>query len=217
VTERGRPAGLSSSIVTRRSVASLLPVISLFFDIAQGAGLAGASGVRPFLPPLLAGALARGDIGLDFDGTDWSFLESPAFLAAVLALAVAVYLLGRSGANLPLERALGVVGVVLGALLFAGSLAAGGEEAWPGLLAGAACAGLGFAAAAAFLGRAGRRLDAEAAGFLALYAEAGSLFLAGLAILWPPLGLVGLVLLALLLLQGRRREAEKYEGLRILR
>ena len=31
----------------------------------------------PFLPPLLAGALARGDVGIDFDGTDWSFLESP--------------------------------------------------------------------------------------------------------------------------------------------
>ena len=45
--------------------------MSLFMDIGQGAGLSGASGVRPFLPALLAGALAREDTGLDFDGTDF--------------------------------------------------------------------------------------------------------------------------------------------------
>ena len=41
--------------------------MSLFLDIGKGAGLASASGVRPFLPPLLAGALARGNIGINFD------------------------------------------------------------------------------------------------------------------------------------------------------
>ncbi len=70
--------------------------MSLFLDIGTGAGLAGATGVRPFLPPLLAGALARGDMGIDFDGTDWSFLESPVFLAAVVGLAVASYAVDRS-------------------------------------------------------------------------------------------------------------------------
>src|SRR2546430_29836 len=70
--------------------------MSLFLDIGKGAGLAGATGVRPFLPPLLAGALARGDIGIDFSHTDFSFLESPAFLAAVLAVAVLAYAVERS-------------------------------------------------------------------------------------------------------------------------
>ena len=86
---RSRPAG-------RLHTASQM---SLFFDIGQGAGLAGASGVRPFLPPLLAGALARGDIGLDFDDTEWSFLEAPGFLLAVFALAVVWYAVEPFGAE----------------------------------------------------------------------------------------------------------------------
>ena len=50
---------------------------TLFLVICQGIGLATAAGVRPFLPALLAGALAGADSGLDFDGTDFSFLERP--------------------------------------------------------------------------------------------------------------------------------------------
>ena len=73
--------------------------MSLFLDIGTGAGLASATGVRPYLPPLLAGGLARGDIGIDFDGTDLWWLESPAFLAAVLALGVIGFFVERSAAN----------------------------------------------------------------------------------------------------------------------
>src|SRR5256714_14872004 len=64
-------------------------------DIGHGAGLAGATGVGPFLPALLAGALAREDSGVDFSGTDFSFLESPAFLLVVLALAIGSYAFQR--------------------------------------------------------------------------------------------------------------------------
>ena len=55
--------------------------MKLALDILQGLGLASATGLRPFLPALLAGALASGDLGLDFDGTQFAFLESP-WLAA---------------------------------------------------------------------------------------------------------------------------------------
>lgn len=225
--------------------------MSLFFDIAQGAGLASATGVRPFLPPLLAGALASGDIGTDFDGTGYAFLESPGFLAAILGLAVLAYVLERfrreaerggarsSGASMATASGGGsslltgsgpeagaaraapllltALAVTLGALLFAGSLAAGGEEAWPGLPAGAACAALGAAAAVGLLDRVRRRLDESAAALLPAWADAAALVLAGIAILFPPLALAGLAGLAYLLVAGRRARGEKYRGLRILR
>ncbi|MGH2743408.1 MAG: hypothetical protein ACRDN8_13215, partial [Thermoleophilaceae bacterium] len=100
--------------------------MSVFLDTTTGMGLAGATGVRPYLPPLLAGGLARGDVGIDFDGTDWRFLESTGFLLAVLAVGVAAYLLERSGSSRAAEVFSAVVGIVLGALLFAGALADGG-------------------------------------------------------------------------------------------
>lgn len=172
--------------------------------------------MRPFLPPLLAGALAREDAGIDFSGTDWAFLESTGFLAAVLALAVIAYALGRGGRELP-PLVLAGVAVVLGALLFAGSLADGGHTDWPGLVAGVACALLAFYAAGAFLGRVRKRLDPGAAGFLDTYADLIALALAGLSILAPPVGFAAILAFAWLVVRGRGQADRKYEGLRILR
>jgi hypothetical protein len=192
-------------------------------DIGQGAGLASASGVRPFLPPLLAGGLARGDIGLDFSGTDYSFLESPGFLLAVFGLAVVGYALDRrrgesdAGARDPAALALAAVALALGALLFAGSLADGNHESWPGLVAGVACAALGYAAVATLFARARRRLQGGAASMLALYADLIALGLAGLAIALPPVGLAALVAFAVLIARARGGREGKYEGLRVLR
>jgi hypothetical protein len=195
--------------------------MSLFLDIGQGAGLAGSSGVRPYLPPLLAGALARGNVGLDFSGTNYAFLESPWWLALMFLLAVVSYLLERrrpgAGTSRQVEIVLGILGLVFGALLFAGSLADNHYTSWPGLIGGVACAALGFAAVVGLLRRTRRRLDASAASFLTAYADLISLALAGLAILIPPISFVALAGFVVLLIGGRRASGQKYEGLRILR
>jgi hypothetical protein len=208
-------------------------------DIGQGAGLSGASGVRPFLPALLAGALARQDTGLDFDGTSFSFLESPWFLVAVLALAVVAYAHDRSrkptpapppgearakipsGRSLPdlFDAGMFLLGIVLGALLFGGSLADHGYESWPGVLGGIACAALGYFALASLFAGARRRL-AGSGGPLTLlgaYADGIALVLAGLSILFPPIAFVALAVFLVLIVRSRGEGAQKYEGLRSLR
>jgi hypothetical protein len=194
------------------------PGMSVFLDTTTGMGLAGATGVRPYLPPLLAGALARSDTGIDFDGTDWSFLESTGFLAAVLAIGVIAYLAERSEANRRfVELFSGVVGVVLGALLFAGALADGGTASWPGLIGGVVCAALGWRALGGLIERARARLQGGGAALLTAYADGVALLLAAIAIFVPPASILAIAAFVVLLVAGRRREGEKYAGLRVLR
>jgi Domain of unknown function (DUF4126) len=191
--------------------------VSVFLDTTTGMGLAGATGVRPYLPPLLAGGLARGDIGIDFDGTDWRFLESTGFLLAVLAVGVVAYLLERTENARAVEIFSGVLGIVLGALLFAGALADGGTDAWPGLVAGPICAFLGWRAIGGLVERARARLEGGAAALLTAYADGAALLLAAVAVFLPPVSILAIAAFVILLLGGRRREGEKYAGLRVLR
>jgi Domain of unknown function (DUF4126) len=203
--------------------------MSLFLDISTGAGLASATGVRPYLPPLLAGGLARGDVGIDFDGTDLGWLESPAFLATVLALGVIGFVVERSEANRAspdigaraargaAEIFAGVIGLALGALLFAGALVDNGGEAWIGIVFGPVCAALGWLAIGGLVERVRGRLEPDQAALVTAYADGAALILAAIAIFVPPLALLAIPGFVVLLLSGRRREGEKYAGLRILR
>ena len=196
--------------------------MTLFLAICLGIGLALGVGLRPFLPALLIGALARGDLGVDFDGTDLSFLEDPLFLLALLLGVVALFALERrkGGAVVedgPVAAAIGAIALMLGALVFAGALADDDYAWWPGLLAGVGFAALAAVTARTFFRRTRARLDAEAAGALPVYAEGAGLLAVGLAVLFPPLALLVLAFLVWLLVGQRRREGRKHAGLRMLR
>jgi hypothetical protein len=191
-------------------------------DILTGIGLGCAAGIRPFLPALAAGALASADLTIDFEGTDLSFLEGTGWLLAIVVALIALVLVERSVGperveSGPLATVLLVVSAGIGALLFAGTLADHSETWWPGLIGGVVCAVVAFLATRDLLARTRSRLDPEAAAALTLYAEGIGLLTAVLAILAPPLSLVALGGLIWLLVGGRRRQGEKYAGLRILR
>jgi hypothetical protein len=193
--------------------------VEFVLDLLQGLGIAAAIGIRPFLPAILVGALAAGDLGLDFDGTSFAFLEQPPFLAGVLVL-MALATIAMRRADLyapPFVWALLAIALAIGALLAAGSLADGDYPIWPGIVGGILAAALGFFAARSLFGRVRRRLDADAASVLPAYAEGAGLIAAGLSVLFPPLAILVLGALAWLLAGGRRRAGEKYAGLRILR
>lgn len=196
--------------------------MDFIFDLLQGAGIAAAIGIRPLLPVLLVGALASADIAVDFDGTDFAFLESSGMLIGIIALVALTDVVRRRMGEDAMETGpaligMGLLAVVLGAGEAAGALANGGHAIAPGLAAGAIFALLGLAASSALFGRVRARLDADAAGYLPLYRESFALVAAGLSIAFPPFAIVVIGVLVWLLRGGRRRDGEKYAGLRILR
>ncbi len=195
--------------------------MKLVLDILQGLGLASATGLRPFLPALLAGALAAGDVGLDFDGTSFAFLESPVWLLILAVALVATLFVRKALETPPGENALAVLGVALGALLCAASIDDRHDTWWYGLLVGAAAALLASTVSRSLFGRVRARFqsagETQAAAALPWYAEAAGLVVAGASVLFPPLAIVAVGFLVALLVTGRRRSDQKYAGLRILR
>jgi len=196
--------------------------VHLVFDIFQGVGVAAAVGIRPFLPGLAVGALGAADIQIDFAHCSFSFLQKAPFLLVMVLGAILLAVLERRVSRDRLERGpvallIAAAALAVGALLFAGSLCRGGYEVWPGIVGGIVCAGVGVLATAPLLARVRGRLDAESAGFLPLFTEAGALVAAVVSVLLPPVGVIVLALLVWLLIAGRGRDEEKYAGLRILR
>ncbi|HXA53829.1 MAG TPA: hypothetical protein VNV37_03045 [Solirubrobacteraceae bacterium] len=203
----------------------------LVYYIGLGIGLALAAGLRPFLPALLAGALASSQaLGVTFAHGAFHFLEADWWLLAVcvaFVLSYALQLLLRMAPIIdpsdraqradPLAAALAGIGLGTGAVLFGGTLAAHGDSAWPGMLAGFFVVGLAQRACWPLIVRARRRLaDRGAREALTLYLDAASLALAALVALLHPLGYVALALCGWLLLVDRRRAGRKHAGLRIL-
>lgn len=203
--------------------------MDLAFDICQGIGLATAAGIRPFTPALAAGALAAGDVELDFAHTHYAFLQSAPLLLGMVVGVVILALIERRfpageaakpGAGIergPLAVLVILISAAIGALFFAGELCRGGAVVWPGYIAGPICALIAAAASRPLFARVRARLDAAAAAALPLYAEGAAILLAVLSVLAFPVGPIALVFLIWLLIAGRRRGDGKYAGLRILK
>jgi len=196
--------------------------MDFLLDLLQSLGIGAAIGIRPALAALLVGVLAAGDLGLDFDGTGFAFLEGPAFLFGVVILVALSDVLRRRQGEEWADRGVGLalfaaVSIAIAALEGAGSMADRDHSIAAGVLVAALAATLGFFAARSLFARVRRRLDAEAARALPVYAEGMALVAAGLSVLFPPLALVIVAALAWLLAGGRRREGQKYAGLRVLR
>jgi hypothetical protein len=204
----------------------------IFFYIGLGAGLAAACGLRPFLPVLLAGALAGSSaLGVSFAHDPFRFAQSDWWLLLVVVALLLAYagqlLLGGSAIAdpaaersrpEPLSATLAGLGLGSGALLFAGTLAAHGDAWWPGLLGGLVVAALAQRAVGpVFAGARTRLPDRAAREALSLYLDAASLLLAALVALLHPLGYVAIALIAWFVWRQRARAGEKYAGLRILR
>jgi Domain of unknown function (DUF4126) len=193
--------------------------VKLLLDILQGAGLSTSAGLRPFLPTLAAGGFAAADIGVDFEGTDFAFLESPWFLVAV-AVGLIITILFRkyfeTGAG---AAALSGIGAGLGALMFAGSLADRHETWWYGLIAGAILALFANSVSSDLIGRVRDRFEAQgdksAAAALPVYLEGTAVIVAIASILVPPLSLVAIGFLVALYTRGNGDK--KFAGLRTLR
>jgi hypothetical protein len=191
--------------------------MQLVLDICQAAGLGAACGISPFFAVLVAGALARANVGVDFEHTPYAFLESTWFLLAVTAALLMTTLLRGYFKDGVRADALATVGVALGVLEGAGTMADHHHSAIVGGVVAGICAVIGALATRDLLGRVRTRLDDKAAAALILYAYAASLVAALVAILAPPLSIVVVGLLLWLLIGGRRRSQEKYAGLRSLR
>ena len=188
--------------------------MSLFLHIATALGLALAAGIRPFLPALAVGALARSHVLFDFLGTSYAFLQSAEFLLVVACLFVALAILRRRG----LIDLVATGGIGLGGLMFAGVLAAHHDLAWPGLIAGAASAVLAQLASRPVLEGASARLEDNAARYaVTLYADAAALLLALLAWFVPPFSLLALAFFASLLWTRRRRALGRLAAMRVSR
>lgn len=194
----------------------------LAFDIFQGLGISAAVGIRPFLAALVVGALAAGGVQISFAHTDFAFLQEAPFLFGMVVGALALLVLERSltrftGSRRPLLIVVVGLALAIGALEFAGALSQNHYAIVGGIIGGVICAALGAAATEPLLRRVRARLDEQAASAVPLYAEAAAVLFAALSVVAPPVGLIGVLFLAWLLVASRRREGQKFAGLRILR
>lgn len=191
-----------------------------FLAVCQGLGLALAAGIGGALTLLFAAALASADIGWSLDGTEWSWVGEPGALAGFFGLNVVAFVV-RNRPQLMIGLA---AAIAAGAGILAGaSFAEEGISPFIGVVAGLALAFATARLVAGILGGAARRTAAASDGeqadpnALLLFAAGTGLILAALSLFLPPAAIPAAIGLAILAVSRRRRAAEKYEGLRVLR
>ncbi len=184
--------------------------------IGIGVGLSSVAGIRAFLPLALVGLFAA--LGLFALPEPLGVLGSWAVISALFVLAVLETVLDKVPA---LDRVLNIVQtpvrVAAGAVLFAAVLVAGlGVGFIPGLVAGAAIAGLVAVLKLAWRPPAKVASAGVSAAFLSLFEDMVAFFGGVVAVLVPfaPLALVAFLLF--FFYRVRKRRGRKYEGLRIL-
>lgn len=190
--------------------------------ICQGLGLALAVGVGGPLTALFISMMAAIGSGIHPDATDYSFLSATWFLVTLLAIVV-IFMLARSR-NAMRWPTIAVLAAI-GAVVFAASLAEDAHAAWPGLILGALATAFAASVAWSFLAGAIARAagnepgsrEADAANTMIIAFAAAGIVLAALSLFLPPVSLLALGALLWVALGRRRRGAEKYEGLRVLR
>ena len=196
--------------------------MNLVFDIFQGIGVAAAVGVRPFLPGLVTGALAAGDVELTFKhARHFHFLQQPIFLIIMVVGAIVLALIERRVAARKdephaLTAVIAIAALIIGGLLCAGAIARSHHPWWIGAVAGVICAAIGLAASRPLLTRVRGRLG-EDASTLNVLTELAAVLAAALSVVAPPVGVILVAALIWLLAAGRGRSDQKYAGLRILR
>lgn len=191
--------------------------MNYLLDLLQGLGIAAAAGASPFLPLAVAAAAGLLDLGANYEGTSFSFVESPVLLALAVVLAVVALVARRKLESPAAERVSLGLGVVFGAVVTAATIADRSDTWWPGLIAGALAAFVVGVAVQALLRRTRARLEDEQKTLLSIGGALGAGLVALLSIVLPPLGLIAVAAGVWLFVGGRRQETTKHAGLRILR
>jgi hypothetical protein len=141
-----------------------------------------------------------------------------ALAAGVVAGAIAGAIEGGGDRMGPLSGLILTIAGLGGAYAFGASLDSEDHPAWPGWIVGAALVVVAFWVVRDLVsGAAARAGEGGSAGAIAAMAVVGAAVIAGLSLLWGPLGLLALAGIAYLGLGRRRRAAAKHEGLRSLR
>ena len=203
------------SKVAPKRCAIIVPMDTLLV-VGLGVGLSSVAGVRAYLPLALVGLFAA--LGLFVLPAPFDRLGDWLSIGGLFVLALLESSLDKIPALDPtLDFVQTPIRIAAGAVLFSAALGTGFDAgAVPGLVAGAAIAGLVAVSKAVLRPPAKATAVGVSASFLSLFEDVVALIGGVVAVFVPLLPLVFVALLLFFYLRVRRRRGRKYGGLRIL-